>query len=181
MKKNSSNKITTEDEVVKEEIATTVPNDIVDVNFDSIKKKKFRIDGDNNRILELDTSDLSVINRIEDSYPKLVALEQKASLMKVNSENSDDDSLDEAIEKVNISQTLREIDSEMRDIMDYIFDAKVSEKCAPSGSMFDPFNGEFRYEHILDTLTKLYETNLDKEYELLRKRINKHTDKYIRK
>lgn len=177
---NKSNPISEE---VKEEVKVEAPvvNDIVDVNFDDIRKKKFRIDGDNNRILELNTSDLSVINRIEDSYPKLVALEQKASLMKVQSEGSDDDSLDEAVEKGNISQVLREIDSEMREIMDYIFDADVSEKCAPSGSMFDPFNGEFRYEYVLDKLTKLYETNLDKEYALMRKRINKHTDKYIRK
>lgn len=158
-----------------------VDNDIIDVKFDAIKKKKFRIEGDNNRILELDTSDLSVINRIEDSYPKLVALEQKASLMKVKDELGDDDTLEEAAEKVNISQTLREIDTEMRGIMDFIFDADVSAKCAPSGSMFDPFNGEFRYEHILNKLTGLYETNLNNEYEKLRKRINKHTDKYIRK
>ena len=158
-----------------------VDNDIIDVKFDAIKKKKFRIEGDNNRILELDTSDLSVINRIEDSYPKLVALEQKASLMKVKDELGDDDTLEEAAEKVNISQTLREIDTEMRGIMDFIFDADVSAKCAPSGSMFDPFNGEFRYEHILNKLTSLYETNLNSEYDKLRKRINKHTDKYIRK
>ena len=170
-------------EDLKQEVEVSVPvdNDVIDVKFDAIKKKRFRIEGDNNRILELDTSDLSVMNRIEDSYPKLIALEQKASLLKVQSENSDDDTLDEVVEKVNISQTLREIDAEMREIMDYIFDADVSEKCAPSGSMFDPFNGEFRYEHILDKLTSLYETNLEKEYDLLRKRINKHTDKYIKR
>lgn len=171
------------DEEVKKEVEVNVPvdEDLIDVKFDAVKKKKFRIEGDNNRILELDTSDLSVLNRIEDAYPKLIALSQKASLIKVDSENSDDDTLDEAVKKVNISQTLRDIDSEMRDIMDYIFDAKVSEKCAPSGSMFDPFNGEFRYEHILDKLTSLYETNLEKEYDLLRKRINKHVDKYIKR
>lgn len=175
-----SNPISTE---TKEEVMVNAPvdNDIIDVKFDAIKKKKFRIEGDNNRILELDTSDLSVINRIEDSYPKLVALEQKASLMRVKDELGDDDTLEEAAEKVNISQTLREIDTEMRAIMDFIFDADVSAKCAPSGSMFDPFNGEFRYEHILNKLTGLYETNLNNEYDKLRKRINKHTDKYIRK
>lgn len=175
-----SNPISTE---TKEEVMVNTPvdNDIIDVKFDNIKKQRFRIEGDNNRILELDTSDLSVINRIEDSYPKLVALEQKASLMKVKDELGDDDTLEEAAEKVNISQTLREIDTEMREIMDFIFDADVSAKCAPSGSMFDPFNGEFRYEHILNKLTSLYETNLNSEYDKLRKRINKHTDKYIRK
>ena len=173
-------KVNNEETKVKE--ATTIENpvqdDIIDVKFDAIKKKKFRIEGDNNRILELDTSDLSVLNRIEDSYEKLVDLERKASLLKVQSEGSEDATLDEAVERSNISQTLREIDAEMRDIMDFIFDADVSAKCAPSGSMFDPYNGEFRYEHILNTLTKLYETNFDKEVALIKKRINKHTDKY---
>lgn len=164
------------------EVTTTtspaIDNDVVDISLDTIKKKKFRIDGDNNRVLELNTSDLSVINRIEDSYPKLVELERKASLLKVNSENSDDDTLDDAVKKSNISQTLREIDAEMRELVDYIFDADVSAKCAPFGSMFDPINGEFRYEHIVDTITKLYENNFNSEFDLMRRKVQKHTDKY---
>lgn len=156
----------------------TVDNDIVDISLDTIKKKKFRIDGDNNRILELNTSDLSVVNRIEDSYPKLVELERKASSLKVNNDNPNDESLDDAVERSNLSQTLREIDQEMRGIVDYIFDSNVSEVCAPFGSMFDPINGEFRYEHIIDALTKLYENNFNSEFDLMRKRVQKHTNKY---
>jgi len=148
----------------------TVADDVVDINFDEVRKKKFRVEGDDDRILELDTSDFSTINRIEDSYPKLVALEQKASLIRVS---EDDD--------INIPQTLREIDTEMRQIIDFIFDSDVSAKCAPSGSMFDPFNGKFRYEHILDKITSLYENNLNKEYALFKKRIQKHTDKYVKR
>ena len=159
-----------------------VQDDIQDISLDVIRKKKFRIDGDNDRILELNTSDLMVLNRIEDSYPRLVKLGNKASHLQVSEQiKSEDGTIDESIKIKDISQTLREIDSEMRDIIDYIFDADVSAKCVPHGSMFDPFNGELTYEHVMDTIAKLYETNLDKEFEAMKKRVQKHTSKYTGK
>ena len=174
MKKSNLN-----NEEIKQNTDVQVPvdNDIVDVSFDTIKKKKFRIDGDNDRILELDTSDFSVMNRIEEVYPKLVKLGEKASSLKID-ENAEEVDVN-VVPK--LAQTLKEIDADMRGIIDYIFDSDVASKCAPSGSMFDLFNGEFRYEHIMDKLTQLYESNLSKEFELFNKRINKHTDKYVRR
>lgn len=159
-------------EEVKEEVKVTAPvtDDVIDIDFKEVKKQRFRIAGDNSRILELDVSDLSTMNRIEDAYPRLVELEQKANLLKVA--GTDDETVD-------IPKTLKEIDTEMRDIIDFIFDSNVSETCAPSGSMFDPFNGKFRYEHIMDKITGLYQQNLNKEFMLFKKRINKHTDKYV--
>ena len=166
---------------VKNEVNNTpITDDVIDVSFDTIRKKKFRIDGDNNRILELNTSDLSVLGRIEDSYPKLIKLGNKASMLQITGE-SDERTLDEELELSNVTKVLKDIDIEMREILDYIFESNVSEICAPYGSLFDPINGEFRYEHIIDKLTSLYETNLNKEYELMKNRIKKHTDKYIGK
>lgn len=148
----------------------TQKNNIVDIDLSVTNKKQFRIDGDDDRILELNTSDLSILTRLQSSYPKLDELGLKATSISAE-ENSQEDTV----------QILKEVDEQMRSLLDYIFDSDVSEKCAPNGTMFDMFNGEFRFEHITDTLIKLYENNLDKESKLMMKKIKKHTDKYTGK
>lgn len=155
-------------------------NEIVDINLSGVQKKRFRIDGDNNRILELNTSDLNLLSRLREAYPKLTALandafekwpEQKDD----NAEDTDfmsDESITTTIE------ILKDVDTQMRDLLDFIFDSNVSEVCAPNGNMYDPLNGKLRYEHIIDCLTGLYENDISAEMSKIAKRVNKHTDKY---
>lgn len=146
-----------------------------DIDLSATRKKRFRIDGDNNRYLELNTSDMSIITRLDNLYPKLQKLSQEASLKQLDKDDTKDE---KAITK--ISQSLMKIDIQMRQILDEIFDSNVSEMCAPSGSMFDPFNGEFRFEHIIDVLTKLYEANINSEFKKMADRMKKHTSKYTK-
>ena len=61
-------------------------------------KKQFTINGDENRILELDVTDLNVIQRYNEATPKLKALEEK--LRKLPLVNDDDD-VDEMALKIN--------------------------------------------------------------------------------
>ena len=62
--------------------------------------------------------------------------------------------------------------------MDYLFDSNVSGICAPSGSMYDPFNGKYRFEHIIEILAGLYETDVTAGLNKMSARVKKHTDKY---
>lgn len=144
-------------------------NNIVDIDLSVTKKKQFRIDKDDNRIIELNTSDLSILSRLQDSYPKLDALGVKAMTI------SETDNSEETV------AILKEVDNEMRNLMNFIFDSEISDICAPEGTMFDMFNGDFRFEHILSVLIALYEDNIDKEYKLMTKKIKKHTSKYTGK
>lgn len=144
-------------------------DEIVDVDLSALRKKRFRIDGDDNRILYLDTSDFSLIGRIEKAMPKLQGLIKSVFAERAKDEEEND----EADQKL-----LEEIDAKMRELLDSIFDSNVSAVCAPSGYMFDLFNGELRFEHILQTLTKLYEKNIEREYRLLSRKISSYTAKY---
>lgn len=162
--------------------ATTNTQNIVDLSLDSIRKKRFRIDGDDNRILELNTSDLNMLARLKEAYPKLVELSDRtfSDLPETNSNDENynfmtDDSTDVVI------KTLTESDKEMRKLIDYIFDSNVSELCAPSGSMFDPIDGTLRFEHIINALSPLYEADVESEMKKLSSRVKKHTAKYGRK
>lgn len=144
-------------------------NKAMNIDLSATRKKSFTIDGDENRVIYLNTADVNIISRLKEVYGKLGSMSTEAN----NIATSDD--IDETIVK------LKQLDTEMRSLIDYIFDSEVSDICAPDGSMYDLFNGEFRFEHILSALLDLYETNIDKEFNAMKARVNKHTDKYIKK
>lgn len=160
---------------------------IVDIDLSAIRKKKFRINIDDNperenNILELNTSDLSIIDRIDKLYGKLEQYEKKSKEMTADLEAAEHDdtvSDDDAIKM--LADNINEIDKDMREVLDDIFDAPVSSVCAPSGTMFDPINGKVRYEYIFDKISNLYEQNLAVEMKKMAKATAKHTNKYTKK
>lgn len=159
-----------------------IENSIIDLSLSQVGKKSIRIDGDDNRILMLNISDLGVMVRLKDCYPKMIEMAQKASLKlaetAVEDSNEDEDSEENRLRFDAIAETLRETDAEMRGYIDYIFDSNVSEICAPSGSMYDPHNGKFQFEIIIEALSSLYEDNISLEYRKMSARLKAHTSKY---
>lgn len=153
----------------KEPVNESVVNeaDIIDVDLSAIQKKRFRINGDNNKILELNVSDMNIVSRIHEAYPKLDAIQAK--VLKYAETSSDDPEKD--------AKALKEFDNDMRELVDFIFNANVSEICADDGSMYDPMGGMFRYEYIMDKITSLYETNLNNEFKQMKARVNKYAKK----
>ena len=157
---------------------TTVNNEIIDLDLSVTKKKKFRFDHDDTRIIELNTSDMGIIGRISEAYPKLTALQDRASKM-MEGLHDDDAYLEDDLKL--IGARLSEVDNEMRQIIDEIFSADVSAKAAPDGSMYDPFDGTYRFEHIITLLMSQYEKNLQDEYAKIERQVKSHTDKYTKK
>lgn len=155
--------------------------DIIDIDLSAIRKKRFRIDGDDNRIIELNTSDLSILPRLKETYPKLMELNKRVSEMSESTPESDDTDGVEDSRFDNVIDTLTKVDKSMRELIDYIFDSNVSEVCAPSGSMYDPINGQCRFEHIISCLTNLYETDMSAELDKLSQRTDKYTSKYTKR
>lgn len=157
---------------------TTVNNEIIDLDLSVTKKKKFRFDHDDTRIIELNTSDMGIIGRIAEAYPKLTALQDKASKM-MEGLHDDDAYLEDDLKL--IGTRLSEVDNEMRQIIDEIFNTDVSAKAAPDGSMYDPFDGTYRFEHIITLLMSQYEKNLQDEYAKIERQVKSHTEKYTKK
>jgi hypothetical protein len=140
-----------------------IQDDIIDIKIEGTKRQRFRLNGDPKSIIELNISDIGIVNRLETGVAKLT--EEMSAISKL-----DDDE--------NLIDALKQADKSMREYVDYIFDSPVSEVCAKYGTMYDPFNGKFRWEHIVESLLKLYENNISEEYKKIRTRINKHTEKY---
>ena len=153
----------------------TVADDIIDIDLTPIKRKRFRINGDSSKILELNTSDVGIVSRLSKLYPKLQKLAEEATTF---SEEELNDNSEEGLAK--FAGKLETIDSKMSKLVDELFDAEVSAVCKDGGSMYDPFSGMFRFEHIINTLSKLYENNFNDEFTKIRKRVDKHTNKYIK-
>lgn len=151
-------------------------NDVVDINIGSLKKQRFRINGDNDKILELNTSDIGIITRISELYPKLQKLADKMSAIEMDEPDEDSEKFKAQLDKVGAQ--FKEIDKEMREYLDELFDTNVSEICAPFGNMYDLVGGQFRYDSIIDALVPLYESNLAKETKALKERLAKKTAKY---
>ena len=141
---------------------------IIDISLDTIERTKFRINGDPNAIIELNLSDLGIMERLEKGMVKLK--EQMAEIAGLPDEDTDQ-----------LSARLKEADAKMREYVDYIFDFPVSDVCAKNGTMYDPKDGKFRYESIIDGLTKLYADNINAEYQRINERLEKHTSKYTKK
>ena len=108
---------------------------------------------------------MGVIQRLESTTPKLQVLQNKATALG-NSTNVAD-----------AAKALADVDAEMCKLIDYIFDADLADKCADGGTMYDVFNGKFRYEYIIDKFMALYEASLSAEYNLMKKRISKYAKK----
>lgn len=155
---------------------TTVNEEFVDLDLSATKKKKIRFDHDNDRVVELNTSDMGFIGRVSEVLPKLQELQSRAG--KLLDGVSDDA---ESIEGYRtVGERLATIDAEMREYVDQLFNAPVCEKAAPDGSMYDPFNGMYRFEYIISVLVDQYEDNLKAEYEKIQARTKKHTAKYVK-
>ena len=177
----STSKLVKDEEVKMEEKVVNLPaqdDDIQDLNLSAIKKKRFRINGDSNKILELNTSDLSITSRLSKSYERLTKYMDEVG--KILSDIPDEGAVPDEVEDT-INEQLTLVDDKMRKEIDFIFDAPVSEVCADGGSMYDPFDGMFRFEHIIDALTKLYENNLNSEFSKMKKRVSAKTSKYTKK
>lgn len=150
-------------------------NNIIDIDLSVTRKKRFRIDEDNSKILELNTSDAGIVARMNRLYPEMKKLGDKLAVM------ISDEKEKSAEEELSItSNAITKLDTELRAMLDELFDANVSELCMPDGTAVDPFNGQFRFEIVIEKLAALYENNFNSEFAKMKQNVAKHTGKYTK-
>lgn len=164
---------------VADSIVNNAADDIQDIDLTVTRKKRFRINGDNNKILELNTSDLGISSRLSTAYERLTKYIDEVS--KIVSALPDEGEEVTDSDRRLLDEQLDAVDKKMRQELDFIFDAPVSDICADGGAMYDPFEGAFRFEHIIEALLKLYENNLVSEFSKMKRRVNNRTSKYTKK
>lgn len=148
-------------------------NQTVDFDLSFVPKKRIRIDGDDNRVIELNTSDMGIIERIDKLADKMDELSKQYVDKKF------DDNLDEKAETEELISEIKRLDTQMRTIVDDLFQSPISDVCVQNGTMFDMVNGQFTYEIVIEKLLTLYTDNIESETKRTLDRIRKHTNKYI--
>lgn len=147
-------------------------------NISLSNKKTFSIDGDLTRTIQLDTSDMNILVRMEEVYPEIERLAVEAADKIVSTKKTDKEDGEESVEISSLVTVLKEIDNKMREKLNYIFASDVADACEPKGNMYDVVGGEFRFEHIIGVLSRLYANDITSEFKKMQTRVKKHTEKY---
>lgn len=170
-------------------MADTKTSNIPVIDLSMLRKQQVMIDfgDDKEHILEINITDMNVVTRLSDGYNRLLELDEGVKDLGNASDDIKDTDTDDVV-KAKLSafaEKLKAIDNKMRDTLDYIFDANVSEVCCPNGSMYDPIGGSLRYEYIVNALMNLYGDSVSKELAKVKAETKArravHTAKYTKK
>lgn len=160
---------------------------VINLDLSSTKGTTIQVNGDPEKSFVLNLSDFSIYNRLKDGIEQLYdlfdSLNEKmgTTAEEENPEVSTAEGEEPKDTTGPLLEVMQEMDKQMRATMDYIFSAPVSDVCAPDGYMFDLFDGQLRFEHILNALTSLYEKNVNREYYNLKSRINNKLPGYVKR
>lgn len=146
---------------------TNSTNTQIQLDLSGTRKQTINVKLDEDKIvpLRIDLGDFNILTRLKNSYDKLEELTIQAS--KKLSENLDD--MD------SITDTLDDLDTEIKAYMDFIFDTNVSDVCVGKNSIISMYNGKFYFEIIMEGLANLCGDNVSLEYKRMEQRIKKRT------
>lgn len=152
----------------------------LNLDLSETARTKIWVNGDNRRVLELNLTDLGIMGRAKDAKDKLDELQAEANEL-ASADVPDSIESDEDEKKIDVViERFSSIDKKMRELVDGIFDFPVCDVCCDGGSMYDPINGQYRYEYIIDKVMALYGDQWEKESKLRKQNIEKHTSKYTK-
>ena len=156
---------------------TPINNNVIDLNL-PIEKRAFRFGQDDNRIVYINTSDFGFMERLPEAYKKLEDLQNRVTGVS-EGVNGDAENLDDIMEGLGtMGSRLKALDTEMREVVDTLFQAPVSAAAAPDGSMYDLFEGTPRYDLIIAVLVEQFGKRYADEFKKVKEKVKKHTGKY---
>jgi len=145
--------------------------DMRSLNFGIPKRKKYAIDGDESRYIELDTTDTGIIGRWHEAEAYLTQAAEDIKAIGDDMESGVDNGF---------SERFAAIDKGVREHINRLFDSDVCTPIVGNGSVIRIVNGSDQpiFMAILDSLIGLYETDIKAEFAKSQKRVAKHTSKY---
>nr|DAE06056.1 MAG TPA: tail assembly chaperone [Siphoviridae sp. ctsxw88] len=154
------------------------------INLNLNTRKKFMIDNNPNKIIELDVTDLGIAKRYADSINKMQELNETYKSIQATVDSMNEENKEETVTKINeFSEQMGKLERQMRDIIDFVFDSPISDIILENTSAFSPVQGKFiKYEQIFEVLSGLYTKHIKSDIDKISKRnVSKHTAKYVRK
>lgn len=145
------------------------------LSFGRAHVRSFAVDGDENHVIRIDTTDTGILARWAQVESELAAtLEEIDKLGDAEGETEQE-------KAISMSRRFDEIEQRARAQIDTLFNTDVSGPvCAKYGSLLRTVDGEPLLLKVLETLLGFYGEDIKKDIEKTRKHIEKHTKKYIK-
>ena len=163
-------------------MAETIQN----INLNLSTKKKFTLDGDPNRVIELDISDINIIDRATTAFRNIEKLQADWESLPIpkNPNNEDDgETLNDTVSTIEDFNTqFAEIENKLKQELNYMFDSDIAGTIFEANSPFSMVNGKFKFQQVVDVLMSLYENQIQSDVKKLnRQKVVNKTQRYIKK
>lgn len=121
--------------------------------------KRLAINGDENRIITINPTDIAVIKRYNEVIPQLDELSEKYK----------------EIPQEKTVEAISELDKKAREFIDYIIGSSVSETVFGTANCLSYAGGQTIFENFLTAYMNYMTPAIKSEYEKSKKRIEKYT------
>ena len=130
--------------------------------------KEFTINGDKNRVIRFNPADLNLLDRLDQAEKTITEAQDKLE------EDIKLDANGEPERREDV-EFIREVNKLIKDQVDFIFDAKVSEVVFGNQSPMSSVKGRPFFERFFDVIKPVLEKEITKEREASAKRMSKYT------
>lgn len=139
-----------------------------DLSFDE-GYKEFSINGDENRVIRFNPSDLAIIKRLEEAKNKISESMAIKDDIELDNEGKPVDSLE------NYSKVISHIDNVIKEQINYIFDSDVANVVFGNQSPLANIKGKPLYERFMESVMPEIKKAVEEEAKESRKRVAKYT------
>ena len=139
-----------------------------DLSFDE-GYKEFSINGDENRVIRFNPSDMAIIKRLEEAKNKISESMAIKDDIELDNEGKPVDSLE------NYSKVISHIDNVIKEQINYIFDSDVANVVFGNQSPLANIKGKPLYERFMESVMPEIKKAVEEEAKESRKRVAKYT------
>ena len=139
-----------------------------DLSFDE-GYKEFSINGDENRVIRFNPSDMAIIKRLEEAKNKISESMAIKDDIELDNEGKPINSLE------NYSKVISHIDNVIKEQINYIFDSDVANVVFGNQSPLANIKGKPLYERFMESVMPEIKKAVEEEAKESRKRVEKYT------
>lgn len=125
--------------------------------------QEFKINGDENKILRINTADLQILNRAKKAETELKEIANEC--ININQNMSNDESID----------LLDKYDKKVKKTIDYIFNTNASQVVFGEMNCLSICDGQPVFKNFLDEILPVITTDIESETKKSQANINKYT------
>lgn len=131
--------------------------------------KEFTINGDENRVIRFNPSDVAMLKRLNEAKDKILEAMNVKKDIELDEEGKPIESLE------NASKIVGHIDDTIKEQINYIFNYEVADVVFGNQSPMANINGLPLYVRFMDSIKPVIEKAMKEENEKSRKRVEKYT------